>query len=140
MLRHIARSAARHGHRFCSLLDAQAVLGAVSKGRSSAGTLRREICRIGALSAACDLVMRYCYVPSESNPVDAPSRGVKQGGPSQKKAVAVKKPTMKKPAHGCRKHVPCHMDAQSCLDKYDPDFLRECDDLVDRLFSEAAFS
>ena len=77
MLRHMTGSTARHGHRICALVDAQAVLGAVCKGRSSVGTLQREVRRVGALTMACDLVVRYCYMTSESNPADAPSRGLK---------------------------------------------------------------
>ena len=76
MLRLITRSAARHSCRVCCLVDAQAVLGAVAKGRSSSGTLGREVARIGAIAVAADLLVRYVYVPSESNPADAPSRGV----------------------------------------------------------------
>jgi hypothetical protein len=76
MMRWITRAASRHSHRFCCLVDARAVLGAASKGRSSAGTLRKEIARIGAICTAADILVRYVYIPSESNPADAPSRGL----------------------------------------------------------------
>jgi hypothetical protein len=76
MLRCVTRSATRHSSRVCCLIDAQAVLGAVIKGRSSSGTLGREVARIGAICTAANLLPRYVYVPSESNPADAPSRGV----------------------------------------------------------------
>ena len=75
-LRWYLRSVARHGTRMVLLVDAQAVLGAVSKGRSSSGTLRREIMRIAALQLVGGLLLKLVYVPSEDNPADAPSRGV----------------------------------------------------------------
>jgi hypothetical protein len=74
MIRWITRSAARHGFRFCCFVDAQSVLGAAAKGRSSAPTIRSEVARLGALCTAANLLVRYVYVPSESNPADAPSR------------------------------------------------------------------
>ena len=74
MMRWTTRSAARHSHRFCCLVDATAVLGAVAKGRSSAASLSREVARIGAICTAADILVRYVYIPSESNPADAPSR------------------------------------------------------------------
>ena len=75
-LRWLLRSAARHGRRTVLLVDAQAVKGAVAKGRSSSLYLRREIMRIGALQLAGDLLLKLVYVPSEDNPADAPSRGI----------------------------------------------------------------
>ena len=58
-------------------MDAQAVRGALQKGRSSAGTLRHPIAQAGAIMLACNLRLRFAYLPSESNPADAPSRGVR---------------------------------------------------------------
>ena len=75
MLRWLLRSPSKHGTRVTALIDAQAVLGAVTKGRSSAPTLRHEVKRIGALSLAGGWCLRYVYVPSAFNPADAPSRG-----------------------------------------------------------------
>ena len=66
----------RHVRRTTVLIDAQSVLGAVRKGRSSAPSLKREIAFIGALVLSGDLVLRCLYVPSEDNPADAPSRGI----------------------------------------------------------------
>ena len=76
MLRWLTRPAHKHGSRIAALVDAQAVLGAVSRGRSSAPTLRGEVARIGAINVAADLLMRYAYIPSKANPADGPSRGV----------------------------------------------------------------
>ena len=75
-LRWFLRSVARHGRRMVLLVDAQAVLGAVAKGRSSAPSLKRDIMRIAALQLAGDVLLKLVYVPSEDNPADAPSRGI----------------------------------------------------------------
>ncbi len=76
-LRRLARKAAWHGHRGAFLVDAQAVRAALQKGRSSAGTLRHPVSQAAALLLACDWRLRFAYLPSESNPADAPSRGRK---------------------------------------------------------------
>jgi uncharacterized membrane protein len=78
LLRWLLRSKDKHAHRVVALVDAQAVLGAAAKGRTSAATLKREIRKIAALTLAGDFLMRYVYVPSEDNPADAPSRGVRR--------------------------------------------------------------
>lgn len=72
------RKKQHHATRLPMLVDAQAVLGALVKGRSSAPTLFREIRRAAALSIAGDLLVKYIYVPSEVNPADGPSRGVRR--------------------------------------------------------------
>ena len=69
------RCARRHSHRGVIMVDARAVGGALQKGRTSAGTLKRGIRSIAALSLACDLKLSFPYLPSESNPADFPSRG-----------------------------------------------------------------
>ena len=75
-LRWLLRSTTRHARRTTILIDAQSVLGAVRKGRSSAPSLKRELRYIGALILGGDLLVRCLYVPSEDNPADAPSRGI----------------------------------------------------------------
>ena len=74
----IPRSRKRHGHRVIIAIDAKAVLGAVAKGRSSSATLSAIIRRIAAHCLAGGLLLYPIYVPSESNPADAPSRGVRK--------------------------------------------------------------
>jgi len=74
-LRWLLRSPARHGRRTTLLVDAQAVLGALARGRSSAPALRRAVMRTAALAIGGDLLLHLVYVPSEDNPADAPSRG-----------------------------------------------------------------
>ena len=72
----LLRSTKHHSKRTLLLIDAQAVLGAVAKGRSSAPTVRRGVMRVAALLLAGDLQAYYGYVPSEENPADTPSRGI----------------------------------------------------------------
>ena len=74
-LRWILRSTQRHCRRTLLLIDAQAVLGAVARGRTSAPSLRRAVTRVAALAIGGDLLVHGVYVPSEDNPADAPSRG-----------------------------------------------------------------
>ena len=75
-LRWLLRKASRHSRRTLLLIDAQAVVGAVAKGRSSAPSIRRGVMRVAALMLAGDLQPYYGYIPSEENPADTPSRGV----------------------------------------------------------------
>jgi hypothetical protein len=75
-LKWLLRAPKRHSRRTVLLIDAQSVLGATAKGRSSAPTLRREVRHISALLLAGDLLYKPVYVPSEDNPADAPSRGL----------------------------------------------------------------
>ena len=71
----LLRSTKRHAKRTVVLIDAKALVGAATKGRTSAASTQREIRQLAALTLAGDLHMRYIYVPSEDNPADAPSRG-----------------------------------------------------------------
>jgi hypothetical protein len=56
------------------LVDNTAVLGAVTKGRSSSRQLNRIYSKLAVLLAAADVKAHYLYVPSKENPADAPSR------------------------------------------------------------------
>ena len=75
-LRWLLRTPVKHSRRVSLLCDAQAVLHAATKGRSSAPSFRYEMRRIAALTLCGDLLIKYVYVPSACNPADAPSRGV----------------------------------------------------------------
>ena len=75
--RWLGRSSVHHGCRCVMLVDAQAVLSSFRKGRSSARTLTRPLRRGAAVLMATGITMSYAYIPSESNPTDAPSRGLK---------------------------------------------------------------
>jgi len=73
--RWLSRSAASHSRRTVLLVDAQAVLGAAKKGRSSSRSLRHPLRRLAAELLATGIRLFLLYVPSESNPADPPSRG-----------------------------------------------------------------
>ena len=74
-LKWMTRSGARHSCRPVILIDAQAVIGAFTKGRSSARSLRRVLRSAAAIQLAADLLPRLLYIPTEWNPADRPSRG-----------------------------------------------------------------
>ena len=73
--RHLARSSSRRQTKCLVSTDSTVAIGALSKGRSSAPTLRFELRRASALTLAGDWMCNYVYVPSAYNPADAPSRG-----------------------------------------------------------------
>ena len=75
-LKWVLRTPRRHGRWTVLLVGARAVAGALRKGRSSAPSLTREIRHIAALVLAGGLRLKVLNVPSEHNPVDAPSRGL----------------------------------------------------------------
>jgi len=72
------RKADRMRHRLNVLIDAQAVLKAVLKGRSSAPSFYTSLRRLGATLLGCSISLSVAYVPSEANPTDKPSRGLPQ--------------------------------------------------------------
>ena len=74
-IKYHSRRAHTHGSRLCVLGDARAILCAAIKGRSSARAIRPIMRAIAALSLACNYYVKLLYIPSESNPSDAPSRG-----------------------------------------------------------------
>ena len=76
LLRWISRSRLHHSLRVPILVDAQAVLGAAAKGRTSANSIKRDLCNIAAVTLASNMLAAYVYIPREENPADAPSRGV----------------------------------------------------------------
>jgi len=73
--RWVSRVSAAHNKRRVFLLDAQAVVSACRKGRSSAGSFVRPLRRAAANFLAVGTSLWLGYTPSESNPSDAPSRG-----------------------------------------------------------------
>ena len=76
-LKWVARRSAKHNSNVPLLVDAKVVVGAVTKGRSSARALRTILRSVAATSLAANLLPRAVYILSESNPADAPSRGVR---------------------------------------------------------------
>jgi len=83
-LRRLARNLRVHNHRLLFLVDATAVLGALQRGRSSAPSLRAATRRAAGLILASGFRFRFGYLPSESNPADAPSRKQVQTGPRRR--------------------------------------------------------
>ena len=72
------RKRSNHCRRLPVLVDAQAVIGSAAKGRTSAPTTKRQIRHLGAMVVAGALLLRLIYIPSEDNPADASSRGVRR--------------------------------------------------------------
>lgn len=75
-LKWASRSVAKHHKKLAIMVDAKAVLGAASKGRTSAAAVRGVVRAVGAYSLCCDFLLRLVYIPSEDNPADAPSRNL----------------------------------------------------------------
>ena len=79
-LARLARNRRLHSSRGLLLVDAKVVESSLRKGRSSAPTLRRPIAKAAGIQLAAGFRMRYGYIPSESNPSDRGSRGLKPVG------------------------------------------------------------
>ena len=77
LLKWITRSSKNFSRRIPVLVDAQAVLGAAAKGRTSAGSISLDMKRIAVVTFSSDILPSYVYIPSEDNPADASSRNVK---------------------------------------------------------------
>ena len=77
-LRWLARQPKKHHRKIPFLIDAKAVIGAAAKGRSSARALRTILRAAASLCLASDLLPRLEHIPSESNPADKPSRGLRK--------------------------------------------------------------
>jgi len=73
-----ARQHKAHHKRLLLLVDAQAIIGCAVKGRTSAKAVRAPLRTFAATCMAADILARILYIPSESNPADEPSRGIKR--------------------------------------------------------------
>ena len=76
--RRLTRALKNHGTRSVMLLDAQALIGALRKGRSSSGAFKLQLQKIAALNLCADISVTYGYIPTSCNPSDPPSRGLKR--------------------------------------------------------------
>ena len=74
----VLRTPRHFGRRVVILVDAKAVLGAASKGRTSSPAIRGILRRINSLLLASNCLLRLVHIPSEDNPADRPSRGKPQ--------------------------------------------------------------
>jgi hypothetical protein len=74
----VLRSSLRFGKRLIVGIDAKAVLSAALKGRSSAPSHCATMRSVAAHCLCGDLLLYPLYIPSEFNPADAPSRGIRR--------------------------------------------------------------
>ena len=72
LLKHLAQEGG--DSRFTILIDSNVARSALSRGRTSSATLRPVLKRVAGLSIAFGLYPAYRFVPTRSNPADAPSR------------------------------------------------------------------
>ena len=79
-LRWLLRARARHRHRVVVLVDSKVVVGAVCKGRSGSPALNAWVRRIHCLAFAGGIRLSLIFIPSEHNPSDFPSRGLRLPG------------------------------------------------------------
>ena len=77
-MRRITRSVRNHGTRGVLLVDAQALMHALRKGRSSSSAFKVQLQSVAAHCLAADLKMTFGYIPTSCNPGDPPSRGVRR--------------------------------------------------------------
>ena len=75
-MRRIVMKKRWHGTKATVLVDAQALLFAIRKGRSSAYYLVPSVRKVGANCLAADLRLFPGYIPSSWNPADAGIRGL----------------------------------------------------------------
>ena len=72
----VARCIRHHARRHVFLLDAQALIGALRKGRSSSRALRAQVQQTGAMVLCAYILQYFGYVPTSCNLGEQPSRGV----------------------------------------------------------------
>jgi hypothetical protein len=77
-VRWVLRTPAHFGRRLVVLVDSKVVVGAATKGRSASYPLNRLLRRLAALCLFGDLLLHLVFIPTEHNPADAPSRGIKR--------------------------------------------------------------
>ena len=102
----VLRSSIRHRSRVVVLVDSRVVVGATAKGRSGSQPLNVFLKRLAALSFAGGLELVVIYVPTEYNPADYPSRGLRIPGRRER----TNHPLPRCPACGLRPHAhPAHV-------------------------------
>ena len=116
-LRWLLRSGTRHSVRTVCLVDSKVVLGGVNKGRSSSLPILRVLRRIAALHLAGDLLVRLIYVPTECNPADAPSRGVRPRPVSRAARNQTKKDKIKEKRSRFHQRLSSMIEHSFCRDE-----------------------
>ena len=76
-LRWLTRTSRHHNARAVCLVDSKVLLGCATKGRSSSKALLRVMRRAGAIQLAANILVRLVYTPTEYNPSDLASRGIR---------------------------------------------------------------
>ena len=89
-LKWLLRNTRFHNCRATCLVDSKVVIGGVMKGRSSSRPLLRVLRRVAAMQLAGNILARLVYVPTECNPSDPPSRGVRTRGGQREQRNTVK--------------------------------------------------
>ena len=77
LIRWLLRWPGRHGRPVITVIDSKVVLGAFTKGRSSAASLRRACRQNAALLLSGDLQVSAIYINTRDNPADEASRNVR---------------------------------------------------------------
>ena len=80
-VRHLLRKLENHGGRLLILTDSMTAACAFAKGRAQTWRLRSVVQKVSALLLATGSSLTLRWVPSEWNPSDGPSRGLR--GPSR---------------------------------------------------------
>lgn len=76
VLQHLARSSKQHSFKHLILTDSMSCTLAITKGRSSTGSMNRICRQVAAILLSTGMRIGCCWVPSELNPADRPSRGM----------------------------------------------------------------
>ncbi len=74
-MQHLARSSVQHGMKHLIFTDSMSCTLALSKGRSSVGSMNRVCRQVGAILLATGMRVSCRWIPSEVSPADGPSRG-----------------------------------------------------------------
>ena len=138
-VRWLLRSKVRHRHRAVVLVDSKVVVGVFCKGRSSSPTLNMWIKRIHCFCFAGGIRLVLIFVPSEHNPSDYPSRGLRLPGRRPRTTAPSKCPgcgalAMDHPMHVpkalrgkdffCRHGFACDLDCGGWMLQADADLAR----------------
>ena len=78
LLRKLAREETTQGFRRMILVDNQAALGVLAKGRSSSRAMTAHLRRVSAILLASNCRLVLAWVRTDWNPADGPSRWAKR--------------------------------------------------------------
>ena len=75
--RRMTRAVRHHSCRSVVLVDAQALMFALRKGRSSSSAFKVQLQKVAALNLCADVAVTYGYIPTSCNPADPPCLAIK---------------------------------------------------------------